>query len=80
VSNKRRLRSRRTALVMGFAASYSCGHCTASTRSKVARGAALIDVFHDPDCPVLRGLVDDVPATMRAFAAAVTAFSQHRLG
>ena len=54
------------------AAAYSCGHCAAFTRIAVARpGVALADVFHDPGCPVLRGVVDRAPAARRAIMAAL---------
>ena len=56
------------------AAAYSCGHCAAFTRIAVARpGVALADVFHDPGCPVLRGVVDRAPAARRAVIAALAA-------
>ena len=55
------------------AAAYSCGHC-AFTHIVVARpGVALADVFHDPGCPVLRGVVDRAPAARRAVIAALAA-------
>jgi hypothetical protein len=58
-------------LLTGFAAEYACGHCTAHTRSAaLSPRFVLVDVFHDPECPVLRGLVDDFPATVRALSTA----------
>jgi hypothetical protein len=69
MSNKRRRRP--SLLLTGLAAAYSCGHCTAITRTTFATpNAALVDVIHDPDCPVLLGLVESFPAVMRACSAA----------
>jgi hypothetical protein len=70
MSNKRRLRRRLSALLTGFADAYSCGHCTATTRSTPAHPSViLLDVLHDPDCPVLNGLVEDLPDVLRALSS-----------
>jgi hypothetical protein len=57
--------------IIKFAQNYKCSHC----RSRVAEltqdasGIYHVRVGHDGTCPVLRGVLSDVPDTVRAAIA-----------
>jgi hypothetical protein len=69
LNRPRRLRKESTALDK-YAASYSCGHSHSATSwARGPNGIGYAITQHDDTCPVLAGLLSDLPDALRAAEA-----------
>ncbi len=58
-------------VIKDFAKSYECSHCHSRVTEIVKHPSGIYQVMvgHDESCPVLRGVLSDMPDTVRAAVA-----------